>query len=473
MIILARELTPYDFGLLSITEVVLILISAFGTTGVPEYLLAYQGDDIEEIMQSTFWFILSISFIIIALVLFLAPYWAVSNNDTRIIPIVFILSGIFLCTQLQIIPKAIYSRKLDFVGLVKIQTPFIILIPLLKVVAALNGLGVYSLILPTLILRPIETLILYSKIRWKFSLNLLIYRWKEIFSFTKNLIGSTILSRLSSEGDKIILSKFLGLAELGVYNLAFQFSNIITSNLTSITNNILSSVLPKYREDIDLMRLHYFGFLKVIAFFVFPILAIMGMVATPLIEIVYSSKWVDSILPFQILILYAIIRSVTTSFGSVMNTLHLPHIGFTVTFWYTPCHLIASIIGAQYGIVGLAIGVVVVKYIFVYIGLIYETKALNTTVKNYLQNLQGVFFILLLSAISSFASILILGNILYGNNWVYLIVVSGIFSITYLTLFRLIQVRELVIISGFLEKSISKLGTLFKRIFFLPKHNRV
>ncbi|MCB0697316.1 MAG: oligosaccharide flippase family protein, partial [Chitinophagaceae bacterium] len=69
VIVLARKLTPYDFGLVSITEVLLYMISVFGTTGLSEYLLAYRKDDEEDIFKAAFWFNVILTIVVLALFL--------------------------------------------------------------------------------------------------------------------------------------------------------------------------------------------------------------------------------------------------------------------------------------------------------------------------------------------------------------------------------------------------------------------
>src|SRR5690606_23944481 len=139
----------YDFGLVSITEVLLYIISVFGTTGLTEYLLAYRKDDVKENFKAAFWFNIVITSVILILFLALAPLWASYQEDERIGEICFVLGGIFFFSQLSIIPKAWFGKNLMFDKQVKIQTPFIILIPLAKLAAVFAGMGVYSLIVPT------------------------------------------------------------------------------------------------------------------------------------------------------------------------------------------------------------------------------------------------------------------------------------------------------------------------------------
>jgi len=365
IVVLARELTPYDFGLVSITEVLLYLISVFGTTGLSEYLLAYRKDDVKETFRAAFWFNIVITIVVLGVFLLAVPFWATFQNEPRIKNISFIVGGIFVFSQLAVIPKAWLSRNLMFDKQVKIQTPFIILIPLGKLVAVFAGLGVYSLIVPTLLLTPIQTLIFYRATKLNPGRHLYTERWKEIYHFTKHLIGSGLLRRLADHGDKFILSKFLGLSMLGIYNIAMQMAELFTTQLIMVSNNILSSVLPKYVNDKDKFYNHYISFLKTFSFVLLPFLGIMLLAAKPIILLMYGPQWEAAVLPMQILIVYSALRTVTSSFSIVMNSFHKNKQSFKVNLLFTPVHLIGSAIGAYYGgIVGVALSLVIVRAAF-------------------------------------------------------------------------------------------------------------
>jgi teichuronic acid exporter len=391
MIVLARKLTPYDFGLVSITDVLLSLIAIFGTTGLTEFLVAYRKDDTEEIFKAAFWFNIVITLAIIAAFLIAVPFWSEFQKDPRILRICGFSLAIFFFSQMQGIPKTWLNRNLQFDVQVKIQAPFILLIAAGKVAAALYGLGVYSLLIPTIIIQPIQTILLYRAAKMPLSFKLYINRWKEIYHFTKHLIGAGILSRIAEQGDKIILSKVFGLATLGIYNIAMQLADLITSQIVMVSNNILASVLPKYVNDKERFYTHYSNFLKLFSFVLFPVFGLLFVAAKPLIIFVYGPQWIDAVLPMQVLLLYAVYRSVTSSYGSVMNAFHLNKESFKVILIYTPFHLLASYTGSHFGIVGLAAGVVIVKSIFVNINIAQMMRAMEKPFIQWYKNLAPYF----------------------------------------------------------------------------------
>jgi O-antigen/teichoic acid export membrane protein len=468
IVILARELTPYDFGLVSITEVLLYTISVFGTTGLSEYLLAYKKDDTKEIFKASFWFNIIITLAVLVVFLCLAPFWADFQNDDRIINISWIAGGIFVASQLSIIPKTWLSRNLQFDKQVRIQTPFIILIPIGKVVAVYAGLGVYSLIIPTLIFTPIQTFLFYKAAGLNVGTKLYTKRWKEIYNFTKHLIGSGLLRRLADQGDKFILGKFLGLEMLGIYNIAMQMAELFTTQLVNISNNILSSVLPKYVHDKNQFYTHYINFLKTFSFIILPFSAIMLVAAKPIILLLYGEKWIAAVLPMQILIVYSALRSVTSSFSIVMNSFHLNKQSFRLNLFFTPVHLIGSVIGAILGgVVGVAISLVIVRSFFYNWRIKMTMDAVEQPTTRWHKDLLPYF----LSIVIVITGMWIGSYYLLKTFYVYPIVaVSGIgiaVVLLYNFFVKIFFPKELNIISGFLGATFPKVQPHFNKIFGL------
>ncbi|RYE26053.1 MAG: hypothetical protein EOP51_01825 [Sphingobacteriales bacterium] len=465
MIVLARKLTPYDFGLVSITDVLLSLIAIFGTTGLAEFLVAYRKDDTEEIFKAAFWFNIVITVSIIALFLIAVPFWSDFQKDPRILNICGFSLAIFFFSQLQGIPKTWLNKDLRFDVQVKIQAPFILLIALGKVAAALAGFGVYSLLLPTIIIQPIQTILLYRAAKMPVGFKMYTHRWKEIYHYTKHLIGSGILSRLAEQGDKIILSKVFGLATLGIYNIAQQLADLITSQLVMVSNNILASVLPKYVDDKERFYTHYSNFLKLFSFLLFPVFGFLFVAAKPLITFIYGPQWMEAVLPMQVLLLYAIFRSVTSSYGSVMNAFHLNRESFKVTLLYTPFHLIASYAGSMLGVVGLAAGVVIVKSTFVNINIWQMMRAMGQPFINWYKNLAPYYVTTVIISAAVFFAARYTYFYSIAAPLVSIIVTGSVIAIAYYVVMIIFFREELNKLSAFIGALYPRSRSIFNFLF--------
>jgi O-antigen/teichoic acid export membrane protein len=463
MIFLARKLTPYDFGLVSITEVLLTLISVIGTTGLAEFLLAYRKDDTEEIFKAAFWFNLIITLGIVILFFGAIPFWSVWQHDEKIRNISWVVGGIFIFSQLQTIPKAWFSKNLMFDKQVRIQAPFIIVVPLTKILAVFMGFGVYSLIIPTLLFQPLLTLVLYFNTTIRPTLQLHLNRWREIYHFTKHLIGATIFSRITDQGDKFILAKFLGLENLGIYNIAYQLAELVTSQVVQISGGVVSSVLPKYVHDKQLFYKHYITFLKTLSFFILPLLAILFITAKPTIQLLYGSQWLGAVLPLQIMIVAAAFKAVSSSYGSVMNSFHLNKKSFIVTIVYAPFHLAASAFGSMFGVSGLATGVTIVKTTFINWNIKQLMDAMSVRVINWYRDIAPYFLIsagigLLITLLYRFSNI---DTLQPGYT---IAVVAGVFMLLYIVAFRTIYKSKAVEIGAFISITFPKLSPFFNTV---------
>ncbi len=462
MIFLARKLTPYDFGLVSITEVLLYLISVLGTTGLAEFLLAYRKDDTDEIFKAAFWFNVIITIGIAAVFLCAVPFWADAQHDARIVKLGFLAAGIFIFSQLQTIPKTWLSKNLQFDKQVKVQAPFIILIPLAKIAAVFAGWGVYSLLIPTIVFQPILTFLLYRQTNLTISFELFTNRWREIYHFTKHLIGATIFTRITDYGDKFILAKFVGIDKLGVYNIAFQLAELFTGQLTQVANNVLSSVLPKYVDDKDKFYHHYISFLKAFSFFALPMLAIMFVAAEPIVLTLYGSKWVEAVLPLRILIVAAAFKCVSSSYGSVMNSFHLNQKSFVVTAIYGPFHLVGSYIGAMFGLGGLALAVTIVKVVFINWNI---KQIMDAVAKPFLKWYKDIFPYFILNGVLICVITVCIPTMPLMKPLLSAIVLSVIFTTAYILVARFLYRKAIVQVSATIANIFPKLSLYFNKVF--------
>jgi teichuronic acid exporter len=438
------------------------MISVFGTTGLAEFLLAYRKDDTEEIFNAAFWFnvllTIGISMVFIACV----PFWAAWQHDERILYIGAVVAGIFIFSQLQTIPKTWLSKNLQFDKQVKMQAPFILLVPLAKIAAVFAGWGVYSLIIPTLIFQPVLTLWMYKSIELKIKLRLLTNRWNEIYHFTKHLIGATIFTRITDYGDKFILARFVGIDKLGIYNIAFQLAELFTGQLTQVANNVLSSVLPKYADDKNVFYKHYINFLKAFSFLILPLLATMFIAAKPIVLLLYGEKWLEAVLPLQILIVAAAFKALSSSYGCVMNSFHQNKKSFAVTAVYGPVHVAVSAFGAMYGLAGLALAVTTVKIIFINWNI---KQVMDTVSKPFIQWYQDIVPFFMVSTLIGLIVSLCLHQLSFINAWINIILAGATFAILYVVSYRLLLKQYTRNIAVTVQQSFPKLSPYFNKLF--------
>lgn len=339
MAYLARVLDKSDFGLLAISATLIGIIETVALSGIGEYVIFYNGKDEKEVTNSAFWLNFWLSIVVCIAVLIAGPFWAAFYKDARINKIIWLLLTGFFFNMLSSIAVAQFRKTLDYKPLVLIQTIFGTISQLSQIAFAVFGFGVYSLALPHAVITPIMAIVLIYRSRFRPSLNMNREHWGRIFGYTKHVIGSRVLGKFVNEGDTLIVGKFLGMELLGVYNLAFRFAHIFFANFLPIITNVTMPVFSQIKDNLPRLRDNFTRSLKLIAFITIPVISFQIIFAEPLINIIYGLKWHDAVIPFQILSLFVLFKSVGSPTSGLYNATGNPQIGFYFSLIFAPIFL--------------------------------------------------------------------------------------------------------------------------------------
>lgn len=343
MAYLARVLDKSDFGLLAISATLIGIIETVALSGIGEYVIFYHDKDEKEVSNSAFWLNVLLTIVVCAAVLIAAPFWAGFYKDERINRIIWLLLIGFFFNMLSSIAVAQFRKKLDYRPLVLIQTIFGTISQLSQIAFALLGFGVYSLALPHAVITPVMSVVLMWKSGFKPTLNLNTRHWGAIFGYTKHVIGARILGKFVNEGDTLIVGKFLGMDLLGVYNLAFRFAHLFFANFLPIITNVTMPVFSSIKDNMQRLRDNFIRSLKLISFVTIPVIAFQILFAGPLVNLIYGPKWTDAVIPFQILSLFVLFKSVGSPTSGLYNATGNPQIGFYFSLIFAPV-FIASVL---------------------------------------------------------------------------------------------------------------------------------
>lgn len=361
MTYLARVLSKEDFGMLAISSVLISLINTLGTSGIAEYVIYYDEKDAPDVINAAFWLNLILTLLIVAVVISVGPYWSSFYNDPKIFSLTLLLLVSFFFEMGSTIPKSLLRKELNYSTLVFYGGVSQTTIAIGKVACAYAGLGVYSLALPQAIVSPFLMVAFYLKTQWRPVLRLGLVYFKPIMNYSKHLIGGRILTKLVNEGDNLIVGKIVGLEGLGIYTLAFQLANLVTTNVVFLVNDLVLPVLSKVKRDVIRLRDVYLKMIQLLSLISFPLIIGLALAAEPIVVIIYGRKWSEAIVPFQILSVFALGRSLSSPSSSLFSAVGKPKLGFLFTLIVAPVFLISVWIGSYYGVIGVAISTTLVR----------------------------------------------------------------------------------------------------------------
>ena len=385
--VLGRELSKADFGILAVSGLLIQFIAILGISGISEYIIFYQGKNERKVVNAAFWLNLVITLGITVTIAVLARYWAALYADPRITNIIYLLVVSFFFTMLSSIPVALFRKHLNYRPLVTVQVIFNTMANAGKVGLALTGFGVYSLALPMAVIAPLSAICMFGVSKFRPSFSLGRKYWKEIFKYTKFVIGSRVMSKLSGEGDTLLIGKLLGLNALGVYNIAYQSADLFRSYVVPIISNVSMPVFARNAENKSLVKEHFFHMLKLISFVSFPALTCLFLLAEPFLLGWYGDKWTDAVLPFQVLLIFAVLRTISSPTAGLYNALGQPKIGFYYNLVFAPIFLIAIWLSAPGGLVQICMVVTALRVIGSMVHILLTSRMLGFTFMEYVRNI--------------------------------------------------------------------------------------
>ncbi len=289
-IVLARLLSPEEYGLIGIVTIFTTVLLGFVDCGFSNSLIR-KPDVTDDDYNTMFIVNMAMSIAMCILLYVSAPAIAVFFERPPLVALVRVMGLLLIFQALSIVQNTILSRCIDF----KTKTKASVLSSVLSGVAgigmAIMGFGVWSLVAQQLSRQLIYSLCLWSFNRWwpkfKFSIDSFKYMW----GFGWKLLLSGLLDRIWAQLYQTVVGKFYNPATLGQYTRSKEYASLFSSNLTSIVQRVSYPVLSQIQENKERMVEGYRRIIKMTMFVTAVIMISMGAVAEPLIYCLIGPQW--------------------------------------------------------------------------------------------------------------------------------------------------------------------------------------
>jgi O-antigen/teichoic acid export membrane protein len=383
-VLLARVLAPSDFGLMSMAMVVIGFLTVFRDLGAPAAIIQRQAID-DRILSSLFWVNMVFGVLTMAAVWFLAPAMAAFYNDVRLIPLLRVMSFSFLVSGVGISQQALLERNLEFDKLAKAEIMGTLVGAVLGISLALSGRGVWSLVFQSMGTVLTSSILLWFffgtwKPRWVFS-------WTDVRSvarFSLHLSGFSIFNYFARSADAVLIGKYLGAQELGYYNLAYRLMLYPLQMITGAVSRVMFPVYARMRGDDGRFRSAYLRVVSTIAVVAFPL--ILGILAVNdlLIQNLFGERWERVALLLVVLSPIGLLQSVDATTGSIYQAKGRTDWMFRWGVCSGLLAVAAFALGLSWGVVGVAVGYLVVTLLWTYPGLAIPFRLIHLPVRSLL-----------------------------------------------------------------------------------------
>lgn len=290
-IVLARLLTPADFGLLAMIDVFLGIAGAFVECGFSQALIR-KPDLQEKDLYTAFWWQLCVSVVMYILLFIAAPYIADFYNQPILKDIVRVTSFPMVLSCLNTFPKIHFSRELKFNQTARISIIHNIITGFIGIVAAYNGCGPWSMVIQGLFSAPILAYLNYRYCPWKIRFVFSKESFRYLFGFGNKLLADGLISVLYNNIVPVMLGKFYSPKDLGLFNKAQGCNGYFSVMLTTgIVQQVTYPALSKIQTDTDRLRSAYRRIIKTTMIVSCAGSTAIAAMSEPLIFTLYGAQW--------------------------------------------------------------------------------------------------------------------------------------------------------------------------------------
>jgi PST family polysaccharide transporter len=399
--ILARLLTPSDFGLIAMVAVFSAFVAVFSNFGLTSAIIQ-KKEVSDETLSSTFWVNVGLGALLTIALAASAPLVAAFYSEPRLTPLVVFISTTFFITSFGSVQTALLTRSMNFKALAVINICALGISGAISVFLAFSGYGVWSLASLTVLSVFLTVVFTWIYSRWVPHFSFRLQRVKGLLRFGANVTGFSFFNYFARNADNLLIGKFLGAAPLGFYNLAYNLLLFPITNISNVIGNVMFPALSKVQHDKQMVRETYVTANRYIAAICFPLMIWVLVTAPQLIRVVYGPKWVGAIVLVQILAIASIEQSVGTNVWWIFLSQGRTDVLLKVGIFTTSVVVISFAVGLRWGVEGVAIAYTIATYLTAYPLLAIAFRVIDMKVRFMLAKLWSVTFAALMLGVIAF-----------------------------------------------------------------------
>lgn len=440
-IVIARILSPSDYGLIAMTAIFIGISQTFVDSGFSTALVRkLNRSKIDE--STVFYFNIIIGGVLYVILWFIAPLIAEFYKMPILVPITRIISLSIIFNSFQIVPRAILTSKADFKTQTFASFPATILSGVIGVGMAYLGYGVWALVGQQIVYGVITSVILWVLAGWRPSVCFSFQALMGFFGFSSKLLISALIDTIWNNSYTLVIGKFFAARELGLYSRAYTLGYFPSVNIASILQRGFFPILCRYQNDDSLLIDSYRRFLKQSVFIVTPLMFGIAALSNPIINILLTAKWIGAAVFLKILCFYFVIKPIVSINNNIYQVKGRSDLFLKLEIYKKIIAIIFLLGSIPFGVYGMCIGCVISEIISLFVNMFMASKIVDFKVSRQILDVLPFFIIatLMYFVISIIISFL-------QQDWIMLFVgvIVGIFSYGITCyIFRIPELKQLL-----------------------------
>ncbi|HYG99964.1 MAG TPA: lipopolysaccharide biosynthesis protein [Terriglobales bacterium] len=388
-LIVARLLTPSDYGLVAMATVYLgfvTLVSEFGVGAAVVTLRDLTEEQLEQL--NSFSLLLGLASFAVSLVAAYPLAWFF--RAPLLPPVVMTMSVAFILTAFKAVPGSILERDLRFKEVSVIDGARAIVLAVSTVGFALAGFRYWTLVLGGILSSLVSLFLILRLCRKGFRFP----RYASLrnaLTFSRHILGSRLSWYIYSNSDFAVAGRMLGAVPLGNYTMAWTLANIPLQSVSNLISSVTPGFFSAVQKDRAELRRYLLNLTEGLSLVTFPLTTGLALVAHDFVLAILGTKWLPIVPPLQLLAIYASVRAITPLLSPILNVTGEARFNMRSGIVSAILFPIAFLIGSRWGTVGIAAAWMVahpIPILFVYRR---TFQKLDLTVGEYCNSLRAAF----------------------------------------------------------------------------------
>lgn len=320
-IILARILSPRDFGLVAMLFVFITILEVFVSSGMGSALIQKQ-DTNDKDYSTVFVFNLFVSVFLYIILFISAPFIAKFYNSPQLLSLTRVIGVSIIINALSLVQRAYIQKTLDIKSIAKTNIFALLISGIVAILLALKGFGVWALAVQVLINSTVATISFYCFSTQKISFLFSKSSFNNLFGYSSKLLLSGLYAQFLQQVTSLAIGKYYLASQLGYYSQAKKLADSSAGTLSNILNTVTFPILSSLQKEPDRLLSAYKKMVKMTAFLSLPSMLLIAVMSESIIKLLLGNEWLETVPLLQWLALANALRPI-----SVINMNILKAIG--------------------------------------------------------------------------------------------------------------------------------------------------
>lgn len=394
-IILARLLSPTDYGLVGMMGIFIAISQLFVDGGLTSALIRTKNPSDEDF--STVYIInLTLSVVFYFLLFFSAPLVASFYEQPLLKPLMRAVALILIISSVASVQGTLLTIRVDFKTKSFISIVSALVSGAIGIICAYKGLGVWALVAQSIASATAVTLLTLVFVRWIPKLAFSVESFKRLFSYSSKLLAASCISTIYDNVYPLVIGKRFTAADVGVFTRAGQFPNMANDTIVGALNRVAFPILSQVQDDNERLLRVYGKYIQLTCFVVFPLLMGLCGCAEPVVRLLLTDKWLACVPLMQILCFSKLLNGVTVINLNLLYVKGRSDLVLRLEFIKKSIAFLILFVSMFFNIVVMCYGLVLYAIIAAYLNSTYTNKILGYSFGQQIKSILPYFFISLI-----------------------------------------------------------------------------